>query len=80
MTDSNVNPEKVAYPIPSNDDAVKAIEMMVKLISGAINEGKELRQKNQQAVTEARAAGPSVKAKPKNVEAKENEATKESAK
>ena len=80
LTDSNVNPEKVAYPIPSNDDAVKAIEIMTKLISGAANEGRDLRQKHQQETAEAKAAGPSVKAKPKRFVAKDNEATKEQAK
>ncbi|MDO8625933.1 MAG: 30S ribosomal protein S2 [Candidatus Magasanikbacteria bacterium] len=39
--DTNVNPEKVLYPIPCNDDAVHAIEMMTALIGQAITEGKE---------------------------------------
>ncbi|MFC1638931.1 30S ribosomal protein S2, partial [Patescibacteria group bacterium] len=40
LMDTNVNPEHVAYGIPSNDDAVKTIDMMVRLVSEAIAEGK----------------------------------------
>ena len=47
MVDSNVNPEKVAYGIPSNDDAVKTIELMSRLFAEAINEGRKDFEKNQ---------------------------------
>lgn len=40
LCDSNVNPEKVKYPIPGNDDALKAIELVVQLIAEAYKEGK----------------------------------------
>lgn len=43
ICDTNVNPELVDYPIPCNDDAIKTIEMMAKLFSQAIMEGKEER-------------------------------------
>lgn len=46
MIDSNVNPEKVAYGIPSNDDALKAIEMMTRLFAEAIAEGRKEFEKN----------------------------------
>lgn len=52
LSDTNVNPESIAYPIPSNDDAVKTIEIMVKMIAEAVKEGKNLREK---AMTEVRA-------------------------
>lgn len=45
LTDTNVNPEIVAYPIPSNDDAVKTIELMTKLVAEAVKEGRALREK-----------------------------------
>jgi len=38
--DSNVNPSKVDYIIPANDDAVKSIEMICHLAAEAIEEGK----------------------------------------
>jgi small subunit ribosomal protein S2 len=40
VCDTNVNPEKVAYAIPANDDSVKSIELITSLISQAIIEGK----------------------------------------
>lgn len=39
MCDTNVNPEKVDYVIPANDDAVKSIEMITALVAEAIKEG-----------------------------------------
>lgn len=43
LVDTNVNPDLVAHPIPSNDDAVKTIELMVSQIASAVTEGKEQR-------------------------------------
>ncbi|MFA5128787.1 MAG: 30S ribosomal protein S2 [Patescibacteria group bacterium] len=40
LCDTNINPDDVDYPVPSNDDAVKAIEMMVGLVAAAVKEGK----------------------------------------
>lgn len=42
VCDTNVNPDGVAYPIPANDDAVKSIELVVKLVAEAVKEGKKL--------------------------------------
>lgn len=39
MCDTNVDPLKVQYPIPANDDAVKSIELITSLVAGAIKEG-----------------------------------------
>lgn len=46
LCDTNTNPEKVGYPIPANDDAVKSIQLIVGLVAQAIGEGKELREKD----------------------------------
>lgn len=43
MTDTNVNPELVTYPIPSNDDAIKAITLVTHCIADAVIEGKAAR-------------------------------------
>lgn len=40
LVDSNSDPEVVDFPIPSNDDAIKAIALMARLVAQAINEGK----------------------------------------
>jgi small subunit ribosomal protein S2 len=38
LVDTNADPEKVDYPIPSNDDAIKAIEMMSEAVAETIKE------------------------------------------
>ena len=43
LVDTNVNPDLVAYPIPSNDDAVKTIELMTRLVAAAVKEGRTIR-------------------------------------
>lgn len=40
VCDSNVNPADVDYPIPANDDAVKAIEIIANAMAAAIKEGR----------------------------------------
>ena len=44
MVDTNSDPRGIDYPIPSNDDASKAIRKILTIIVGAIKEGLELRQ------------------------------------
>lgn len=45
MCDTNVNPDKINYIIPANDDAVKSIELIVGLIGQAVSEGVEEKNK-----------------------------------
>ncbi|MEK7623585.1 MAG: 30S ribosomal protein S2 [Patescibacteria group bacterium] len=40
VCDTNANPTFVDYVIPANDDAVRAIEMIVNLVRDAVKEGK----------------------------------------
>ena len=40
LIDTNADPTVVNFPIPSNDDAVRSIKLMVSLIADAIVEGK----------------------------------------
>ncbi len=40
VCDSNVDPSDVEYPIPMNDDGVKAIELIARLASAACTEGR----------------------------------------
>ncbi|MBT3949334.1 30S ribosomal protein S2 [Candidatus Parcubacteria bacterium] len=46
VCDANANPEKAAYVIPGNDDAVKSIDMMVGVVRDAIKEGVVEYEKN----------------------------------
>lgn len=39
--DTNCDPDKVDYPIPGNDDAIRSIQLFCKEITEAIIEGKE---------------------------------------
>jgi len=43
IVDTNGNPENIDYPIPGNDDAVRAIELFASKIADAIIEGKKQR-------------------------------------
>lgn len=40
MVDTNCNPDDVDYPIPANDDAIRAIRLVCSRISDSIIEGK----------------------------------------
>lgn len=40
IVDTNSDPTKVDYVIPSNDDAIKVIQFMAQAMASAINEGK----------------------------------------
>lgn len=41
LVDTNADPEKVDYPIPANDDAIKSIELMCNIIVEKIKESKK---------------------------------------
>ncbi|PJA47683.1 30S ribosomal protein S2 [Candidatus Uhrbacteria bacterium CG_4_9_14_3_um_filter_36_7] len=41
LCDTNVNPQEVDYPIPANDDGIKSIEMLTRLMAQAVLEGKK---------------------------------------
>jgi small subunit ribosomal protein S2 len=45
IVDSNSDPDLVDYPIPMNDDASKALEYVLDLVKGAIEEGKGKKEK-----------------------------------
>ena len=43
VVDTNGNPENIDYPIPGNDDAVRAIELFTSKIAEAVIEGRKSR-------------------------------------
>jgi small subunit ribosomal protein S2 len=53
--DTNCDPDLVDYPIPGNDDAIRAIELFCKEMAEAINEGKAIYAENQGKTTHANA-------------------------
>ncbi len=45
MVDTNCDPSNIDYVIPSNDDAIRAIKLIVGKIADAVIEGKSVREK-----------------------------------
>ena len=67
VVDTNGDPELIDYPIPGNDDAVRAIELFASKIAEAIIEGKKARltqgmmeEKKEEAAVEVAPATPEV--------------------
>ncbi|MCX8125959.1 MAG: 30S ribosomal protein S2 [Dehalococcoidia bacterium] len=50
MADTNCDPDLIDYPIPSNDDAIKAIKLMCSRIADAVLEGKAALESGKLAV------------------------------
>ncbi len=44
MVDTDCNPAGIDYPIPSNDDAIKAIKLICSMIADAVLEGKMMKE------------------------------------
>ncbi len=53
LVDTNCNPDVIDYPIPSNDDAIRAIKLITARIADVILEGLTAREYVQQAALEA---------------------------
>jgi len=47
LVDTNCNPQNVDYVIPSNDDAIRAIKLLVAKVADAILEGKAMRKEEE---------------------------------
>lgn len=62
IVDTNADPSQVTYPIPANDDAIKAIQLIADYVKSAIDEGKAKASKNAPTPDkdEAPAVGPTV--------------------
>lgn len=54
--DTNCDPDLITYPIPGNDDAIRAIQLFCKEMADAIIEGKALNAKAEEEAVEAAAA------------------------
>jgi small subunit ribosomal protein S2 len=55
LVDTNCDPNNVDYVIPSNDDAIRAIKLLVSKMADAVEEGKALR-KDEELEAEAAAS------------------------
>lgn len=51
--DTNCDPDEVDYPIPANDDAIRAVRLITAKMAAAVLEGKQGEQMTDTAVEEA---------------------------
>jgi small subunit ribosomal protein S2 len=56
LVDTNCNPQNIDFVIPSNDDAIRAIKLLVAKIADAVLEGKAMRKDDEIAEEQAAAA------------------------
>ncbi|GIV69087.1 30S ribosomal protein S2 [Caldilinea sp.] len=86
MVDTNSDPEPVTYVIPSNDDAIRAIKLIVGAIADAAEEGLRIREvemvetgqvSSEELAEMEQYLGPSVLAKLKSLDDEEFEAYEE---
>ncbi|HNK64503.1 MAG TPA: 30S ribosomal protein S2 [Anaerolineales bacterium] len=61
LVDTNCNPQNVDYVIPSNDDAIRAIKLLVSKMADAVLEGKAMRKEEEPE--QAEEVKPEVKSK-----------------
>ncbi len=47
LVDTNCNPQDIDYVIPSNDDAIRAIKLLVAKVADAVLEGKSMRKEEE---------------------------------
>jgi len=47
IVDTNCDPEEIEYPIPGNDDAIRAIRLFTSRVADALLEGANLREKQE---------------------------------
>jgi small subunit ribosomal protein S2 len=45
ITDTNCDPDNIEYVVPGNDDAIRSCELITKIMSNAVREGKEQKVK-----------------------------------
>jgi small subunit ribosomal protein S2 len=57
MVDTNCDPNTIDYPIPSNDDAIRAIKLLVARVADAVLEGQSMRKEDELAQEELEQAG-----------------------
>lgn len=70
LIDTDCDPDTVDLPIPGNDDSMRSIEVITRLISDAIAAGKAKAAIEQQAAAEGAAKGAAKKAETAAMEAK----------
>lgn len=62
IVDTNCDPDEVEYPIPGNDDAIRAIKLITAKIADAVLEGKSIFNKKLEETAEKKAAAEKIAA------------------
>lgn len=78
IVDSNADPSDIDYPIPANDDSIKAVELIVGHLANAVNDGKA-KVKQAPVKKEAVRAVPGSATKPAPGKSKDEAKTKPAA-
>ncbi|GMO65183.1 MAG: 30S ribosomal protein S2 [Endomicrobiia bacterium] len=52
ICDTNCDPNLIDYPIPGNDDAIRAVKLFCSIVANAVLEGKILAKKNEDSSNE----------------------------
>jgi len=52
VVDTNVDPDVIQYPIPGNDDAIRANSLLIETIAAAVEEGRYIASRRPQATIE----------------------------
>jgi small subunit ribosomal protein S2 len=70
LADTNSDPDEIDYPIPANDDAIRAVRLLCAKIADAVIEGRrELEAQQKDSETEALEAGePEASSEPTNTD------------
>ena len=55
IVDTNCDPDEVDYPIPGNDDAIRAVKLIASKIADAVLEGRQGEQMSDEAIEEVAA-------------------------
>jgi small subunit ribosomal protein S2 len=76
ICDTNCDPDLVDYPIPGNDDAIRAVKLFCSIIADAVLEGKGVTEKKEGEGADVIAAEPAKEEEEKREEAS-SEASKE---
>jgi small subunit ribosomal protein S2 len=71
LVDTNADPGQVTHPIPCNDDAIKAIKLVVEYVQAAIEAGKHKHAKTSEAKPSTPVKGSGAAEADKEPEAKE---------
>jgi small subunit ribosomal protein S2 len=71
LLDTDCDPDLVDIPIPGNDDAMRAIELVIRELSSAVQEGLKGRTERQAAATEQQPEGEAPRRRPRRERAEE---------